>query len=158
MPNWKGTNTHSDEKGDKFKEDMKYFLVLGRKEVGKSTFINHIIGNDHKARVALKSNDGTYSINVWNGDVEYGIGFIDTPGFGNEGENAPILLVNKITQFIAENKITIVGVIIVDDIKSQIGLETDFIVQITKQFFSFESKDDFKDGDKSPSDNWGDNI
>jgi len=111
-------------------------LVLGRKEVGKTAFINHMTGHDNRARVAVKGNDGTDSVHCWNGSD--GKGYIDAPGFGSEGENAPIILVNKIRQYLMETKITICGVIIVDDISSHIGLESDFIISIVKEFFLFD--------------------
>ena len=138
MPSWK-SQTLSAEFGEKPNESYKYFLVLGRKEVGKTVFINHLCGGDPKGRVAFKPNEGTQGINIWNFPEE-NIGFIDTPGFGNEGDNAPILLVSKIRQFLQETNITVSGMIIVDDIGSHIGLETDFIVSITKEFFHFDAR------------------
>jgi GTP-binding protein EngB required for normal cell division len=84
-----------------------------------------------------KQTDGTETINLWNGND---VGFIDTPGFGDKGENSPIILMNRIRQFLRDSSVTVRGILIVDEFTSEIGLEMDFIVQVLREFFIFDAK------------------
>lgn len=97
--------------------------------------INFLTGSN--GRLGSKQTDGTGTINLWNGND---VGFIDTPGFGDKGENSPIILMNRIRQFLRDSSVTVRGILIVNEFTSEIGLEMDFIVQVLREFFIFDGK------------------
>ena len=131
---WKN-QTQEEERGMKPNQDVNYFQVLGRRGVGKTNLINFLTGSN--GRLGSKQTDGTGTINLWNGND---VGFIDTPGFGDKGENSPIILMNRIRQFLRDSSVTVRGILIVNEFTSEIGLEMDFIVQVLREFFIFDGK------------------